>query len=59
MPQKIDLIATKTTSGDVWVFDRTKHPNKPEKEAVFKPDIILNGQSKEGYVVVWHKKNSI
>lgn len=48
MSQNPDLIATKTTSGDVWVFDRTKHPNKPDKEGVFKPDIVLNGQSKEG-----------
>jgi histone-binding protein RBBP4 len=50
MPQNPDLIATKTTTGDVWIFDRTKHPNKPDKEGIFKPDIVLNGQSKEGWV---------
>ena len=49
MPQNPDLIATKTTKGDVWVFDRTKHPSKPDKENVFKPDIILNGMNKDGY----------
>jgi len=49
MPQNPDLIATKTTKGDVWIFDRTKHPSKPDKENVFKPDIILNGMNKDGY----------
>lgn len=49
MPQNPDLIATKTTKGDVWVFDRTKHPSKPDKENIFKPDIILNGMNKDGY----------
>ncbi|CCA70148.1 probable Chromatin assembly factor 1 subunit c [Serendipita indica DSM 11827] len=58
MPQNPDLIATKTTSGDVWVFDRTKHPNKPEKEGVFKPDIILSGQSKEGFGLTWNESKA-
>ena len=49
MPQNPDLIATKTTKGDVWIFDRTKHPSKPDKEGVFKPDIILDGMNKDGY----------
>ena len=52
MPQNPDVIATKTTKGDVWVFDRTKHPSKPDKESVFKPDIILNGMNKDGYVII-------
>ncbi|KIM32389.1 hypothetical protein M408DRAFT_326976 [Serendipita vermifera MAFF 305830] len=53
MPQNPDIIATKTTTGDVWIFDRTKHPNKPDKEGVFKPDIVLNGQTQEGFGLAW------
>jgi histone-binding protein RBBP4 len=50
MPQNPDLIATKTTSGEVWVFDRTKHGNNPDKEGVYKPNIVLSGQDSEGSV---------
>ena len=51
MPQNPDLIATKTTSGSIYVFDRTKHPSEPPagKEIVCKPDIELVGQLKEGH----------
>ncbi|KAG8833952.1 Histone acetyltransferase type B subunit 2 [Serendipita sp. 399] len=54
MPQNPDLIATKTTSGNVWIFDRTKHPSKPDKEGVFKPDIVLIGQDTEGFGLEWN-----
>ena len=50
MPQNPDLIATKAVSGDVLVFDRTKHPSEPERGGVCKPDIRLVGQTKEGSV---------
>jgi histone-binding protein RBBP4 len=47
MPQNPDLIATKTVMGDVYVFDRTKHPSVPTGD-VCKPDITLRGHTKEG-----------
>lgn len=47
MPQNPDLIATKTVMGEVYVFDRTKHPSQPTND-VCKPDITLRGQTKEG-----------
>jgi len=51
MPQNCDLIATKTASGQVHVFDRTKHPTQPKADDDKpKPDITLNGHTKEGYV---------
>ncbi|OSX66981.1 hypothetical protein POSPLADRAFT_1063874 [Postia placenta MAD-698-R-SB12] len=31
MPQNPDLIATKAVSGEVFVFDRTKHSSEPER----------------------------
>ena len=49
MPQNPDLIATKCTSGEVLVFDRTKHSSEPDRSGVVKPDIRLVGQTKEGY----------
>ena len=49
MPQNPDIIATKTASGEVHVFDRTKHPTLPkEGDDKAKPDITLRGHSKEG-----------
>ncbi|GAA5976653.1 hypothetical protein JCM11641_005652 [Rhodosporidiobolus odoratus] len=53
MPQNPDLIATKTVTGDVYVFDRTKHPSQPIGD-VCKPDITLRGHSKEGYGLDWN-----
>ncbi|KAG9313952.1 WD40-repeat-containing domain protein [Chiua virens] len=50
MPQNLDLIATKAISGEVFIFDRTKHSSEPERGGVCKPDIKLVGQTKEGYV---------
>lgn len=49
MPQKQDLVATKTAMGEVLVFDRTKHPNQPKDgDDKCRPDITLRGHSKEG-----------
>ena len=50
MPQNPDLIATKAVSGEVFIFDRTKHPSEPERGGVCKADIRLVGQTKEGSV---------
>lgn len=50
MPQNPDLIATKAISGEVFVFDRTRHSSEPERGGACKPDIKLVGQTKEGYV---------
>ena len=48
MPQNPDLIATKAVSGEVFIFDRTKHSSEPERGGVCKPDIKLVGQRREG-----------
>lgn len=53
MPQNPDLIATKCTSGEVLIFDRTKHSSEPERGGAVKPDIRLVGQVKEGCVEVF------
>ncbi|KAF7337570.1 Histone acetyltransferase type B subunit 2 [Mycena sanguinolenta] len=53
MPQNPDLIATKAVTGEVLVFDRTKHSSEPERGGVCKPDIRLVGQTREGYGLAW------
>ncbi|KAI0652363.1 histone acetyltransferase type B subunit 2 [Trametes meyenii] len=58
MPQNPDLIATKAVSGEVLVFDRTKHSSEPERGGVCKPDIRLVGQTKEGYGLAWNPLKS-
>lgn len=47
MPQNPDIIATKTVMGEVYIFDRTKHPSQPTSD-VCKPDMTLKGHTKEG-----------
>ncbi|KAJ7269351.1 histone acetyltransferase type B subunit 2 [Mycena haematopus] len=54
MPQNPDLIATKAITGEVLVFDRTKHSSEPERGGVCKPDIRLIGQTREGYGLAWN-----
>lgn len=53
MPQNPDLIATKTSAGDVLVFDRTKHSNFPKDDEI-RAQITLKGHTKEGYGMSWN-----
>lgn len=53
MPQNPCLIATRTVKGPVHVWDYTKHPSKP-KDDVVRPDIILQGHTREGYGLAWN-----
>ena len=54
MPQegKYNIIATKTTSGEVHIFDYFKHPSKPKDDEV-RPELKLYGHSQEGYGLCW------
>jgi histone-binding protein RBBP4 len=53
MPQNPDLIATKALSGEVFLFDRTKHSSEPERSGECKPDVKLVGQKREGFGLAW------
>lgn len=53
MRQNPNIVATKTASAAVLIFDKTKHPSKPAKNGVSNPDIKLEGHSKEGYGISW------
>jgi len=54
MPQNPYLIATKSPSADVYVFDWSKHSSKPPADGSFAPDIVLKGHMKEGYGLCWN-----
>jgi WD40 repeat protein len=56
MPQNPCVIATKTNSGEVHVFDYTRHPSVPAADAVYSPDLKLVGQTKEGYGLAWNPR---
>ncbi|VEL22015.1 unnamed protein product, partial [Protopolystoma xenopodis] len=56
MPQNPCVIATKTPSSDVLVFDYTKHPSKPDPSGKCQPELRLRGHQKEGYGLSWNLK---
>lgn len=52
MHQNPDIIATKSPSPNVLIFDRTRHPSIP-RSSVAQPDLILGGHSEEGFALSW------
>lgn len=53
MPQMHKIIATKTISGEVHIFDYFKHGTCPTTDEV-KPEMVLLGHEKEGYGLDWN-----
>lgn len=53
MPQNPDIIATKTPSADVLVFDIRNHPSRPLNRDV-NPKLRLKGHQREGYGLSWN-----
>uniref|UniRef100_A0A8C5NMD4 RB binding protein 7, chromatin remodeling factor n=1 Tax=Junco hyemalis TaxID=40217 RepID=A0A8C5NMD4_JUNHY len=58
MPQNRRIVATKTPSADVLVFDCTKHPSKPDPSGECNPELRLRGHQKEGYGLSWNSNLS-
>ena len=54
MPQNPCVIATKTVSGDLLIFDYSKHPLQPSSDRICRPDVRLTGHTKEGYGLSWN-----
>ena len=52
-PHNPFLLATKTVSADVYLFDYAKHPSKPPAEGGCAPDLRLRGHKTEGYGLSW------
>eukprot|EP00887_Chlorella_sp_A99_P007667 scaffold20.g7667.t1 len=53
MPQNHFLLATKTVSAEVYVFDYSKHESKPAADGRCKPNLRLTGHKNEGYGLSW------
>jgi histone-binding protein RBBP4 len=53
MPQNPQVIATKTVSGEVHIFDVSKHPLKPPASNIASPQVRLRGPQKEGFGLCW------
>jgi len=49
MPQKYNVIATKTPNGEVHVFDYSQHPATPVSLDHVRPEVRLVGHKCEGY----------
>lgn len=59
MPQNPSVIATKTISSDLYIFDYTRHGTEPSSDGVCKPDLKLKGHTKEGYDLEFIRHNGI
>mmetsp|Transcript_181 Transcript_181/g.576 ORF Transcript_181/g.576 Transcript_181/m.576 type:complete len:425 (+) Transcript_181:177-1451(+) len=57
MPQNPAMIATKTISAEVLVFDTSKHPLRPPPGGECAPQLRLQGHKKEGYGLDWSGLN--
>mmetsp|Transcript_32022 Transcript_32022/g.42438 ORF Transcript_32022/g.42438 Transcript_32022/m.42438 type:complete len:180 (-) Transcript_32022:417-956(-) len=53
MPQMHKIIATKTVSGEVHIFDYFKHGTCPTTDEV-RPEMVLLGHTQEGYGLDWN-----
>lgn len=53
MPQNYFIIATKTISSEVHLFDYRNHPFKPPLDGKCSPDLRLRGHSDEGFGLSW------
>jgi histone-binding protein RBBP4 len=48
------VIATKTISGEIHIFDYSQHQSKPESDTMIRPELRLVGHTKEGYNIVYN-----
>jgi histone-binding protein RBBP4 len=55
MPQNHFVVASRGPSAEVYVWDLSKHPSVPDKDAPFCPQGVCVGHSKEGYSMGWSK----
>lgn len=53
MPQNPNILATKSSTENVYLFDRTQHPTKPSKTQEFNPQLRLSGHTQTGYGLCW------
>eukprot|EP00193_Tetraselmis_chui_P007476 CAMPEP_0177759610 /NCGR_PEP_ID=MMETSP0491_2-20121128/4824_1 /TAXON_ID=63592 /ORGANISM="Tetraselmis chuii, Strain PLY429" /LENGTH=315 /DNA_ID=CAMNT_0019275451 /DNA_START=333 /DNA_END=1278 /DNA_ORIENTATION=+ len=56
MPQNPSIIATKTVSSNIFIFDHTKHPPKPRTGGLREPELRLKGHVMQGFSLAWSPK---
>lgn len=54
MPQNPFVVATKSPTSNVYVFDISKHPSEPREMDPFKVEHICKGHTREGYGLCWN-----
>lgn len=54
MPQNPSVIATKSSTSEVFIFDYTKHPSQPKPDGKCTPEIRLKGHTAEGFGISWN-----
>ena len=53
MPQNPDVIVSRGTEGELYLFDRTRYASQPGEEG-WRCDVTLRGHQSEGYGMQWH-----
>ncbi|KAL0079471.1 WD40-repeat-containing domain protein [Phycomyces blakesleeanus] len=53
-----NIIATKSKTGDVYIFDRTTHESFPRENERFNPALFLKGHTSEGFGLAWNPHHS-
>lgn len=58
MPQNPQIIATKTPSSDVLIFNIDTHPIGKEQAGDCNPELRLKGHTREGYGLSWNSNSN-
>jgi len=54
LPQRSSIIATKTSSGDVLIFDYVKHPKKPKDDQINAAMTLKKGKKSDDFGLSWN-----
>jgi len=57
MPQNHFVVAARGSDPNIYILDRTKHPQRPIEGGHFIPQLTLQGHKEEGYALAWSKLN--
>ena len=55
MPQNHFVVAARGPDPNVYIIDRSKHPQRPVEGGHFNPQITCTGHTAEGYALAWSK----
>eukprot|EP00536_Pseudo-nitzschia_multiseries_P012993 jgi/Psemu1/210354/e_gw1.529.43.1 len=55
MPQNHFIVAARGPDPNIYIIDRSKHPQRPVEGGSFSPQITCAGHTAEGYALAWSK----